>query len=195
MKKYISLSLFAAATLFTTQAFADAPKWDLVELDYVKFDINDTNFEPNGFAITGTKLLTDNLFMTGSYTELSENITAIDLDIENLSLGLGYKYGLTESTDWYGALSYVDLKAEAVEGNNNAANDEDGFSISTGIRSMLTDNFELAGDVTYVDIGDGDETTFSVKGYYYVTEEIALSLGYGRSHDTDAFEIGARWAF
>ena len=195
MKNIFPLSLIAAATLFSAQALADSPKWDLIELDYVKVDIDDTDFEPNGFSITGTKLLTDNIFMTGSYTDLNDDVSGINLDLENLSLGVGYRYGLTENTDWYGALSYVDLKAEASQGNNNEANDEDGFGISTGIRSMLTDQFELAGDITYVDIGDADETTFTVKGYYYVTEQIALSLGYGISSDANNFEIGARWAF
>jgi len=195
MKKFIQLSLLAAAALSSAQAFAASPKWDLVELDYVKADIDDTDIEPDGFSIMATKLVTDNVFITGSFSALSDDVFGVDVDLDTLNLGVGYKHSLTESTDWYGTLSYVDVKAEGTLGSNSASVDESGFGIATGVRSMMTEQFELAGEISYVDIDDADETTFAVKGYYYVTEQVALSAGYSVSSDADSFEIGARFAF
>lgn len=195
MKKVIQLSLLAAATISSTQAFADSPKWNLVELDYINADIDEAPYDPSGFGIMGTKLISGNVFVTGSYSSLNDDLFGADVDLNTLNLGVGSKHSITESTDWYGVLSYVDLEAEASFAGNNSSNDEDGFGISTGVRSMLTEQFELAGEISYVDIGDDNETTVSVKGYYYVTEQVALSMGYNLSSDANTYEIGARYAF
>lgn len=189
------MTLLAAATLLSSQVFAASPKWDLVELDYVKIDIDDSNIEPDGFAVKWSSLVTDNIFVTGSYSATRDKINNVDLDYDNWNLGVGYKYSLGKSTDWFGTLSYVDVEAAANSRFAATSIDDNGFEITTGLRSMLTEKFELAGEISYVDIGDADETTITAKAYYYVTDNFALSAGYGIGGDAKELQIGARYAF
>lgn len=195
MKKFIKLSLLAAATLTATQAFAASPKWDFVELEYVQVNIDDSSLEPSGLGLTGSKLLSDNVFLTGSYIATTDDIGGVDIDLDQFDLGIGYKYAMSEQTDWYASLSYVSIEAEASAGFASSNIDEDGFGIATGIRSMLTDEIEVGVDVSYVDIDEDDETTVTLEGTYYVTEAIGLNLGYGISSDANTLNLGVRFAF
>jgi len=195
MNKLVKLSVLAAATLTASHAFAAAPKWDLVEVSYVNsnFDSDFANgdFEPDGFAFAGSKLLNDNFYLTGSYTSLSDEINRIDFDLDFLNLGFGYRTDLTANTDWYATVSYVRADAET---SNGGSEDDNVVGLSTGVRSMLSDNFELLGEVSHIDT-DGSETTFRVGAYYYLNNNFALSTGFATSNHRTTWNLGLRYAF
>ena len=180
----------AAATLSSTQAFADSPKWDFLELS-----ISDTN--PQGFNFLASKLVTDNVFVTGEFNKFSDNVLGVDVDLDTLVLCAGYKHSLTENTDWYGSMSYVDMNGVTSGFGFKRGIDHNGFGIGTGVRSMLTDQFELSGHFTYSEIDDESATGFAVNALYYLTEQVGLNAIYSYTLDTneDSIGIGARFTF
>ncbi len=167
MKAILRFSLLTAATLASVHTLAASPKWDFVELDYVQVDIDDvSSYEPSGFAITGSKLLTENLFLVGSYTTTSDDLQGVDLDSDAFNVELGYKVEMMDSTDWFISAGLINADIEASGFGMSDSDDDTGYSVSTGIRSMLTDSFELAGGIAYVDILDDSETTLGVSGHF-----------------------------
>lgn len=188
MKK--SLLGLSVALLFSGSAFANSPGWDLVELSYIKAEIDDTDFEPDGFGLSGSALLTENVFLTADYTALSEDVFGIDLDLDSISAGVGYRYGISPTTDLYGTLTY---EYADVSGAGESDSDN-GYGVTVGVRSMLTDAFELGGSIAYIDI-DEDDTIFTVEGRYYFTDNFAAGVSYGVAEDADLYTVNLRYAF
>ena len=76
MKRTILASIFGALSL---NAFAASPSYDFVKAGYVQADIEDAgDFEPTGFQIQGFKSLNENVYLTGRYGQLSEDVSGVD---------------------------------------------------------------------------------------------------------------------
>ncbi|RVU84271.1 porin family protein [Leucothrix sargassi] len=175
MKKVLigsALLLSVAAT----SAFA-APKWDQITGTYSAFDIDFDGFKVDftGFGLSGTKLVTPNLFVEGSLSTVSEDETGDELlSFNELSLGLGYRHSISATTDIFGVVSYEDAEVEAEDETAS----ESGYGLKAGIRSMVSPKVELAAEVKYVDIEDVDNATFAVSGDYFFTPQFSVGASY-----------------
>ena len=139
--KYLLLVTALSASFST---LAKSPDWDYVELGYASVDINDiSEVSPTGISIGGSKLVGENIFLVGRYSKLSDDFQGVDLDIDQSSLGLGYRYGVTDTTDLYAVVSYEYLKAKASSGDINAEEDDNGNGFTAGVRSRLTNSIEV----------------------------------------------------
>ena len=205
MKKSLSFSLLAAAALISSQAFAAAPKWEYVDLNYIKLDVDNTNVEPDGGELQWVQQFGNNFFVQGSYLKTSDDLGNDELDLDVIELGVGYKHSLTHNTDWYSSISYMRYDQET----DNTDLEENGVALATGLRSMLTENFELAGEISYtylnrddnVDsagrfgIYDDRQTSASIQSTYYLTENFGINAGYRYASDIKGFNVGVRYAF
>jgi opacity protein-like surface antigen len=179
MKK---LALAVALSVASAGAFAAAPAWDFVQGSYVitDFDESDFSYEPDGFAFSASKLLTDDVFVTGEYSML-----------DMLTLGLGYRYALSQRTDLFGIVSYEDVE---LSGSGQSA-DEDGFGLQAGVRSMILDNLELRGAIKYIDLDEDDDTSVLVGADYFFSPMFAVGVSYETSDDLSTFGFNARYNF
>ncbi|GAB3003091.1 outer membrane beta-barrel protein [Psychrosphaera aestuarii] len=166
---------------------ADKVRWDSVSASYESLDLDGSKF--TGFGVSGTKLLNENVFLTGSYSSVSDDVTVygstIDFELNSLSVGAGYRYALSNTTDFFGVVSYVDLSAEVSGFGTSGDGSESGFGLEGGVRSLLNEQFELMGSISYVDVADDSEVGFGVKGIYHFNEQFSASLGYQSGDDTD----------
>ncbi|BCO17245.1 MULTISPECIES: outer membrane beta-barrel protein [unclassified Alteromonas] len=190
MKK---LALAVALSVASAGAFAAAPAWDFVQGSYVitDFDESDFSYEPDGFAFSGSKLVTDDVFVTAEYSMQEDDILGIDVDLDMLTIGLGYRYAWSEKTDLFGIVSYEDVE---LSGSGQSA-DEDGFGLTAGVRSMVTDNIEVRGAVKYIDLDEDDDTSVLVGADYFLSPMFAVGLSYETSDDLSTFGINARYNF
>ena len=191
MKRTILASIFGALSL---NAFAASPSYDFVKAGYVQADIEDAgDFEPTGFQIQGFKSLNENVYLTGRYGQLSENISGVDIDLDYVSAGVGYRYGLTQNTDFFGEVTYeyvnLDIELDSISGE-----DDNGYGITAGIRSMLSEQFELRGAIRYIDIED-DETAFEIGADYFFTPQFSFGATYVIADDVDLLGVSARYTF
>ena len=191
MKRTILASIFGALSL---NAFAASPSYDFVKAGYVQADIEDAgDFEPSGFQIQGFKSLNENVYLTGRYGQLSEDVSGVDIDLDYASAGVGYRYGLTQNTDFFGEVTYeyvnIDVELDSISGE-----DDNGYGITAGIRSMLSEQFELRGAIRYIDIED-DETAFEIGADYFFTPQFSFGATYVIADDVDLLGVSARYTF
>lgn len=192
----IQLLAIATAAFFSTTTLAKAPSWDQIEVGYTKGDIDDlSEVSPSGFAIGGSKLLGENVFVLGSYSMLSDDYQGVDLDLDQASVGLGYRLGLNETTDAYVTASYEYIELSGSGNGNSISVDDNGYGIGIGVRSRLTDNFEVDGSIGYIDIADESETAFAVSGYYYFTDAVAIGAHYSSTADVSLYGVSLRYSF
>ena len=191
MKRTILASIFGALSL---NAFAASPSYDFVKAGYVQADIEDAgDFEPSGFQIQGFKSLNENVYLTGRYGQLGEDVSGVDIDLDYVSAGVGYRYGLTQNTDFFGEVTYeyvnLDVELDSISGE-----DDNGYGITAGIRSMLSEQFELRGAIRYIDIED-DETAFEIGADYFFTPQLSFGATYVIADDVDLLGVSARYTF
>ena len=191
MKRTILASIFGALSL---NAFAASPSYDFVKAGYVQADIEDAgDFEPTGFQIQGFKSLNENVYLTGRYGQLGEDVSGVDIDLDYASAGVGYRYGLTQNTDFFGEVTYeyvnIDVELDSISGE-----DDNGYGITAGIRSMLSEQFELRGAIRYIDIED-DETAFEIGADYFFTPQLSFGATYVIADDVDLLGVSARYTF
>ena len=191
MKRTILASIFGALSLNT---FAASPSYDFVKAGYVQADIEDAgDFEPSGFQIQGFKSLNENVYLTGRYGQLGEDVSGVDIDLDYASAGVGYRYGLTQNTDFFGEVTYeyvnLDIELDSISGE-----DDNGYGITAGIRSMLSEQFELRGAIRYIDIEE-DETAFEIGADYFFTPQFSFGATYVIADDVDLLGVSARYTF
>lgn len=185
----IRKSLGLALLMLVGPAWAEGPSYNFIELGYQHVEFDDIDLGGDGFELGGSVELGEYAFLLVDYSQ-----TSFDegIDYDQLAIGAGFYVGMSERTDLYVGLLYV--AAEASVGGGSA--DEDGFGATMGIRSMLTDRFELQGDVTYVDLGDGiDGTSVGVIGRYSFTPNFAGTLNVEFEEDTNSYGVGLRYYF
>lgn len=192
----IKFLAIATAALFSTSSMAQSPSWDLIEVGYAKGDIDDiSEVSPSGFAISGSKLLGEDVFIAASYSVLSDDFEGVDLDLDQASVGLGYRLGISETTDAYVTVSYEYIEVSASGGGESASADDNGYGIGIGVRSRLTENFEVDGSIGYIDIADESETAIGASGYYYFSDALAVGAHYSTSADVSVYGVSLRFSF
>lgn len=190
----IKLLTLATAAFISSSTLADSLDWNFVEAGYALTDIDGlSGFSPSGLAIAGSKLLDENIFIAASYSMLSDDFRGVDLDIDQVSAGIGYRYGLSSTTDVYVAASYEYFEVSANSGGGSA--DDSGYGLTIGVRSMLTEVFELSGSIGYVDIDDDSETALSVAAYYYFSDQVSIGAHHSTSSDADTTGVSVRYSF
>nr|WP_297347610.1 porin family protein [uncultured Glaciecola sp.] len=185
--------LLAALAMTSSATLAGTPAFNFIEAGYGTADIDDVDeVSPSGFAIGGSFLVGESVFVTASYASLGDDVFGTDIDLVTSSIGLGYRLSLTDSTDAYASVSYEYVEAD-IEGFGSE--DDNGYGLTVGFRSRLTEQFELDGSIGYVDIADESETAVGISGHYYFTPNFAVGLSYSTTADISITGVSARYAF
>ena len=182
---FISLLTLAAP------AIADGPNYNYIEGSYQRVTLDDgfIDIDGDGFGIGGSVGIADNWQLIGGY-----NSTDFDfgIDLDQLLIGGGFHTALTPNTDFVANLAYIRLDASAL----GQSFDDDGYAASIGVRSMVSDKFELAGFVQYADLSDsGNDTSVRGEAWYSFTQSFAVGLNVGTADDVLTYGIGARVYF
>lgn len=176
MKK---LLIGSALVLSFGQAYAaESPKWDSLSASSQHIDANNENL--SGFGISGSALLNDNVFAFGDISKTSDTNNGVDFDFDTLSLGLGYRVGISQNTDLFGRVSYEKFEAKASSRGRSNKADNNGYGLAVGVRSMVSDQIELLGSIGYLDIEEESEAELTVGAYYHFTDNFALGLNYNK---------------
>lgn len=198
MKKVL-LGTALMLTVAATPAVAATPNWNEVSISY--FDVSDDFDDESGFGISGTKLLNSNFFVTGSYSTFTVNTFDafgfdIDEDFNFLSLGLGARKAVAGNTDIFGTVSYEYAEYAVSSGfASRTVADNNGYSLTAGVRSMVTPKVELTAAIDYVEFDDESETGFGVEAAYHFTNKFAAGVGFHNSDDVDTISLNATMKF
>lgn len=177
---------------FAMPAIAAELSYSYVEAGYQKIELDDSSgfsVDGDGFGIGGSFEIGDSFHVFGSYASSSFDFS---VDLDEYSLGAGYHTSITNNVDAVFELAYVRAEANTPFGFSV---DDDGYGASVGVRAMLGENFELAGSVNYVDLGDSDGTSFDGTARYYVTPAFALGINAGFGDDVTTYGASMQWYF
>jgi opacity protein-like surface antigen len=191
MKKVVLVSALLLS-MGSIQA-AESVRWDSASLSYQSVDVEGDKL--TGFGVSGTKLIGEDFFIAGSYSSVSDDVdifgSKIDVDFNTLSVGLGYRHAISNKIDLFGIFSYQDMEVKASFQGESDSESENGYGLEAGVRSLVTENIELSGSLSYVDIADESETGFDVSAIYHFTNQFSAGVGYGTSDDMDTLSLSA----
>ena len=136
------LPVLLALTAAAFSAQASDLDYSYVEGAYSKLDVGPGKLD--GFSIDGALKFSDSFYGLVSYDKLSDS----GVDFAETAVGVGFRHGISDKSDWISELSYVrdtaDLGFFDVSDN--------GYRVATGVRSMVSDKVELNGKVNYTNI-------------------------------------------
>lgn len=190
-KKLLFTSLLLSALSTSTVAIAKSPSWNNVGVGYINVDIDDVDYEPSGFALFGSHLVNENIYVHAKYLSTEDDIFGEDLEITTLNLGLGYRHSLNVATDLFGEVSYLSADAEY----NNQSEDENGYSLAIGVKSMLTENVEGVLSASRDSIDGESDTAINLELSYFVSEQFSFGAGYSFSDEANSLSLGIKVHF
>jgi len=191
MKRTI-LAIGLAAAAFT--ANASDLNYTYVEGSYNKVDVEGESFD--GFGVKGSYKFNDSFYGFAGYQQNDDDF----FELSETNIGLGFRKSLNTKTDWTNEVSFVsndiDLSAVAGVGGNS----ENGYRLATGVRSLLTDKFEVKANVNYTDVSNfGDGFGIGAGAVYHLNNTWGLTANYdyGKRDNTEInnWNLGVRASF
>lgn len=172
------MSLVALVATISAPALAENKlSYSFVEAQYIDTEIDDFNVDGDGLGLVGSVALGEHFFIGAGYADLDYDR---GIDSQQRSVFVGAHTPINSSTDLVGSIGYTDVNLDSRFGSA----DVDGYTLGLGVRSMVLEDLELNAGVKYVDLDeDGDNTSFSLGGRYYVADN--LSLGASAQFDSD----------
>ena len=177
--------------LFGALVAAFVPGVVLADMNYTNLEVNyldldgDGGASGDGFEIGGSWELNDSFHLFGSWQDQGFDG---GIDGEVLEIGGGWSHGFSDTLDFVGTLSLLDV-------DYGFAGD-DGLALGGGIRSRLGESFELDAGLKYVDLDEsGNDTGISIGARYYFNESMALGASMDSFDDADTLRLGFRWEF
>lgn len=190
----MSRYLTAVFVLFLAlPAMAESPNYNFLELGYQSVDLDvggGIDVDGDGYLIGGSFEFAESFFGFIGYNETGFDFS---VDLTQLQAGFGWHTDLTDNTDFFATASWVDAEVDA-PGFGSVS--EDGYGLSIGVRSNVTDLIELYGEIAYVDLGSGsDSTAFGIGIFFNITDSFALGLGATDDDDITSYNASARFYF
>ncbi len=182
MKHAFKVLGIAALVSSPALTYAESPSWNAISASYsqTRYD-DDDEFKPRGFGLEFSTLVADYLLLGASYEQASDDVWGIDIDITGYTVGAGARLPLNATTDAYITGQYVKADIESSYRQFSYSNSENGYSASTGVRSMLTKQFELGAGLGYTSIADDDNVGMHFGARFYFTPQFSVGLGYSSS--------------
>jgi len=194
MKRSIFALALAAALPLSAQAATEL-KYNFVELDYGRTTVDDNNVDVDfdGFGVKGSVKVAEPVSLLGSYQEWSDETLAVDVDLNQYQVGVGFRHAISDRADFIGELSYLN---QDIEVGNFGSDSVDGGKISGGVRGLLADNFEGYVKANYIDGGDFDgDFTGTLGAQVMFNETWGLTGEAELGSDVTTYMIGLRASF
>lgn len=193
MKTKLLTTAILTATL-ALPAFAEQPSFTYVEGGYTESDD-----DLSGFIVRGKAAITENLYLTGSYSLESddevEDYLGGDAEQDTLRVGIGANAPISDTTAVYGQIEYIDVSAEVDNQYFTAEASEDGYIASVGLRSMVADMTEVYGEIGTFDVVE-QQTFASIGVRQGFTQNLGVFAEYtARDDDTSGYSVGVSVKF
>jgi hypothetical protein len=159
------------------------------EVSMLDVELDSVNVDGDGFALAGSYELNDKFHIFGEWQDQSLDF---GIDGRSLELGGGYTHSFSDTLDFVGTLSYVDAEVKL----GSATADDDGLAVGGGIRTRLSDSFELDAHLKLVDFDEsGSDTGYGIGGRYYFNDSMAVGASADFTDNADTLRVGFRWEF
>lgn len=200
-----ALTAFAALAA-ASSAYADAPRYDFLDLGYQTFNNpSGSGFSSDhGYGLDGSYAFTDDIIGTASYDHEKADINAFGISgtasNNSYEAGVGYRFALSDSIDLVPSLSYAHVSptydAPGLVFSSSGSNS--GYDAGVLLRAMVTPAVELDANVDHT-TPSASANTVGVAGLYNFTHSFAVGLGYAsekaNGQTTDGWTVALRYYF
>lgn len=187
MRNNIVRSLAAVLAVAPMAVSAASPSYNYVDVGYVSADL-DNGPSLDGYGLEGSFAINENFHVVAGYAEVSKS----PFTLTTGSVSLGYNYAMTSTTDLVARAGWVNGRVKV---SGFGSESDNGWGAQAGVRSMLSEQFELNGFVNYVDIFDDSDTSLEVGGVYHFTEVVGLGASVDFADDVTTWFVGLRLSF
>lgn len=174
-------------------AAAKGPEYSYGELGYTHIDGDQESAD--GAAMNISFGATDLVFLKFGYSRLSVDFPGSlpDSDANRFQVGGGVHYGITDTIDVLGDISYVDIEYT----NGVPAHGDDGYLIEAGVRAMLSKSLEVNATLSSLELDGDNDLGVGIGGVVDVTRKLQASGRYDHFSDSDSnvFFVGLRVEF
>ena len=193
MVKIKSLVLILTSFAATT-TMAESPSFNYLQVGFQSVELDAGVFyeDGDGFALGGSFEIGENLFGFANYGQTDFDFGA---EVTQLQLGLGARAGISDRTDFFARVAYVEGKFSFA---GFIPSDDSGYGLGIGVRSNVSDLIELYAEIAYVDLGDSSDSTGTAFGggiWFNLNETFALGLGTAAEEHVTSFGANARVYF
>jgi len=161
---------------------------------FARVDIDSID-EGDGYFVGGSLGIGTNWLGFIEYGTAEFDVGGAQADVDELQLGFGGHFPMSEGVDFIGRLAYVDQSVDVSTPFGSGSADENGYMLSAGLRGRALERLDLMGAIEYVDVGDGDDTGLALRGLYEFTNMFSLGARMGYSDDATEYGLFARFTF
>lgn len=188
MKKIAFLVAAALSSPFALAA--DAPSYSFVEVGYTSYDLDELG-DATGFKLAGSAALGENFFVMADMNSTSGDYQGFDYDFDKTGYGFGIKSDTASGNSWFASYSFNTFDVEG--------EDFDIDTLRLGLRSQVSDTFELSVSLTSNDVeGEERENGYQFGAVYSFSDSVKFTFDY----DTIAGDVdmtntsfNVRWTF
>lgn len=187
INRSLSLLVVLGATAASSAAWADAPRYDFLDLGYqgVNEPASSHLSSAHTYFLDGSYAFTDQLIGSAEYAHENADFHLLGLNGSDsgntYSLGLGYRFPLSGSVDLVPNLSYISqhdsANAAGSIGSVSSSTSDTGYDLGVLLRAMVTDKLELDANVDHTTPGSAANSV-GVAALYDFTSAFAVGLGY-----------------
>ena len=176
----VAIAALTSATNAQAQQTQQQPSFDKLGVSYINYDLDGETL--NGAGLQFNRHINQDWFLDVNYIYATDDYTISGVDVDatanTLYGNLGFKFYQMNNTVAYasGGLVYSEIDVDSGVGGYNE--DDTGWNAQIGMRTRLTDAFEVDANVRHVDIYDDSDQEWSLSGQYYITNEFSVGLGY-----------------
>ena len=183
-----SITLTTTLALLAGLALANEPgktdtglHYNNFEVDYSTATISSNSY--TGYYTSGSFLMTDNIYTLVNFASYTKSGSSA---YEKTNLGLGYRIPIAPAADLQTSLSYY---------THTYSGTKSGYNLSLGARAKLSNEADLTGAYSYIDIGSKAYNNFSLGIKYAFTDMFYASGAYqtqsgGSTSFTSSYLIG-----
>ena len=177
----IALLLVHGAT-FAQNADKPALSYTFGEVRYIDIDGGG-----DGFEVGGSFQFDSNWFGLVSFSSYD-----LGRFVDGSSFEIGAGYVFPYQKDWDIQVNARIIRAEVEVPGESV--DDTGIGLLAGVRGLIAPQFEVRGNLHYVNVDESD-VFLEVAGDWYFTPEFAAGLSVEFGGDVDVWTLGARYFF
>jgi len=159
------------------------------QLAYDRWDL-DNDLDIDALTAEGSFALDEHIFLRGSLGFYDGDAGRADVDGHRLSGGVGFHTPLQRGLDFVTSADIIYDEIEVGRGDD----DEIGFEVRGGVRHATTEQLELSGGLTYMDLYDDDLGVYG-QGLLKLTPVVDLGARVVVGGDRDTYGLFGRYNF
>ena len=208
-----SAGLLLLSVAISAPTLAAPPDYNLFEMTYERLDVFkfEADYRPGGLSIGGSKELAGNWFVFGSYTyvdgepglaRVADGFYAYETRI--VDLGAGYHRDISDDIGFFAAVSYTNAGVSLFGGiaGRPLSVEQEGYSLTVGIRGNVTERLELSTHIGVVDVGDypvgfvSSSTAIGFGAHFGLTSNLGCLANWEANVEGDnSLSFGVRLSF